>query len=207
MADGHFSDRPGALWHDPRGMTEPTQPLRVDVATGLLLGARQVLTDHFDERPAGAALELILIHNISLPPAEFGGPWIDRLFTGDLPRDAHPFFATIPPGRVSTHLLLRRDGELVQYVPFSNRAWHAGRSSYRGRAECNDYSVGVELEGTDDLPFEEIQYVRLTGVVRALLAAYPSLSREHIAGHSDVAPGRKTDPGDAFDWPRFRTSL
>jgi AmpD protein len=188
-------------------MAEPTQALRVDVATGLLLGARQVLTDHFDERPTGAGLELILIHNISLPPGEFGGPWIDRLFTGTLPRETHPFFATIPPGRVSTHLLLRRDGKFVQYVPFSNRAWHAGRSSYRGREECNDYSVGIELEGTDDLPFEEIQYVRLTEVVRALLAAYPSLSREHIAGHSDVAQGRKTDPGAAFDWPRFRASL
>jgi AmpD protein len=104
-------------------------------------------------------------------------------------------------------LLLRRDGEFVQYVPFTNRAWHAGRSSYRGRGECNDYSIGVELEGTDDLPFEEIQYERLTAVVRALLAAYPSLSREHIAGHSDVAPGRKTDPGPAFDWQRFRNSL
>ena len=188
-------------------MTEKTQPLRIDVATGLLLGARQVLTDHFDERPAGAGLELIVIHNISLPPDEFGGPWIDRLFTGHLPRDVHPFFATIPPGRVSTHLLLRRDGELVQYVPFVNRAWHAGRSAYRSRAECNDYSVGIELEGTDDLPFEEIQYERLTAVIRALLAAYPSLSRDHITGHSDIAAGRKTDPGPAFDWARVRAAL
>ncbi len=188
-------------------MAEPTQALRVDAATGLLLGARQVLTDHFDERPAGAGLDLIVIHNISLPPGEFGGPWIDRLFTGDLPRDAHPFFATIPPGRVSTHLLLRRDGGFVQYVPFTKRAWHSGRSAYRGRAECNDYSVGVELEGTDDSPFEEVQYTRLVEIVRVLLAAYPSLSREHIVGHSDIAPGRKTDPGAAFDWARFRASL
>jgi N-acetyl-anhydromuramoyl-L-alanine amidase len=188
-------------------MAETTRAVRVDVATGLLLGARQVLTEHFDERPGGAGLDLIVIHNISLPPGQFGGPWIDRLFTGHLPREVHPFFATIPPGRVSTHVLIRRDGELVQYVPFTNRAWHAGRSSYRGRAECNDYSVGVELEGTDALPFEEIQYERLTAVVRALLAAYPSLSREHIAGHSDVAPGRKTDPGAAFDWARLRAAL
>jgi AmpD protein len=190
-----------------RRMAVPTQALRIDVATGLLLGARQVLTDHFDARPAGAGLDLIVIHNISLPPGEFGGPWIDRLFTGSLPRDAHPFFATIPPGRVSTHLLLRRDGTFVQYVPFAKRAWHSGRSEYRGRPECNDYSVGVELEGTDDSPFEAVQYAQLSAIVHALIAAYPSLSREHIAGHSDIAPGRKTDPGPAFDWARFRASL
>jgi N-acetyl-anhydromuramoyl-L-alanine amidase len=186
-------------------MTSTT--LRVDVATGLVLGARQVLTDHFDARPAGALPELIVIHGISLPPGEFGGPWIDRLFTGHLPQDAHPYFAQIPPGRVSTHVLIRRDGELVQYVPLTNRAWHSGRSAYRGRAECNDYSIGIELEGTDDIPYEDVQYTQLTALVRALLAAYASLTRENIAGHSDIAPGRKSDPGASFDWGRFRSSL
>jgi N-acetyl-anhydromuramoyl-L-alanine amidase len=188
-------------------MAHPPQQLRVDVATGLALGARQVLTDHFDERPVGLHPELIVIHNISLPPAQFGGPWIDRLFTGHLPRGAHPYFREIPAGRVSTHVLIRRDGEIVQYVPFANRAWHAGRSEYQGRVECNDFSIGIELEGTDDLPYEEAQYTQLTALVRALLAAYPSLSRDNIAGHNDIAPGRKTDPGPSFDWSRFRASL
>jgi AmpD protein len=195
--------------HEPAAprMTLSAPPLRVDALTGLIPGARQVLTDHFDARPGNAPPELLLIHNISLPPAQFGGPWIDRLFTGTLPRDAHPFFREIPEGRVSTHVLIRRSGEIVQYVPFGNRAWHAGRSDYRGRAECNDYSIGIELEGTDDLPYEDAQYAQLTALVRALLAAYPSLSREHIAGHSEVAPGRKTDPGASFDWERFRASV
>jgi AmpD protein len=191
--------------YPPDRMTSTT--LRVDVATGLTLGARQVLTDHFDARPGGALPELIVIHGISLPPGEFGGPWIDRLFTGHLPRDTHPYFAQIPPGRVSTHVLIRRDGEIVQYVPFSDRAWHAGRSEYRGRAECNDYSIGVELEGTDDVAYADAQYTRLTALIRALFVAYPSLARDRIAGHSEIAPGRKSDPGASFDWARLRASL
>jgi N-acetyl-anhydromuramoyl-L-alanine amidase len=181
--------------------------LRVDPATGLVLSARQVLSPHFEARPPGVLPELIIIHNISLPPADFGGPWIDRLFTGPLPQDAHPFFATIPPGRVSTHVLIRRDGEIVQYVPFGECAWHAGRSEYRGRTACNDFSIGIELEGTDDLPFEAVQYESLAALIKALLATYPSLSRDHIVGHSDVAPGRKTDPGPSFDWARLRAAL
>jgi len=183
------------------------QSLRVDPATGLLLSARQVLTLHFDARPAGVTPELIIVHGISLPPGEFGGPWIDRLFTGNLPPDAHPYFATIPAGRVSTHALIRRDGEIVQYVPFGARAWHAGRSEYQGRSACNDFSIGIELEGTDDVPYEAAQYASLAALIEALLATYPSLSREHVAGHSDVAPGRKTDPGPAFDWARLRAAI
>jgi AmpD protein len=184
-----------------------SQRLRIDSATGLTIGIRQVLTSHYEPRPGGIAPDLILIHGISLPPGEFGGPWIDQLFTGNLPRDAHPYFATIPPGRVSTHALIRRDGEIVQYVPFGERAWHAGRSEYQGRKECNDFSVGIELEGTDDLPYEAAQYESLAALLEALLVAYPSLSREHIVGHSDVAPGRKTDPGSSFDWVRLRAAL
>jgi AmpD protein len=172
-----------------------------------VLLTRQVLSTHFDARPSNVAPELIVIHNISLPPAQFGGPWIDRLFTGSLPLDHHPFFRTIPPGRVSAHALIRRDGEIVQYVPFHERAWHSGRSEYRGRAACNDFSIGIELEGTDDTSFEAAQYASLSALIRALLVAYPTLSREHIVGHSDVAPGRKTDPGVAFDWARLRASL
>lgn len=185
-------------------MSTPTLPLRIDVATGLALGVRQVLSGHFDARPAGTVADLIVIHGISLPPGDFGGPWIDRLFTGHLPPDAHPYFREIAGARVSAHALIRRDGEIVQYVPFGERAWHAGRSEYLGRPACNDYSVGIELEGTDETPYENAQYEQLIALIRALLAAYPSLSRERIAGHSDVAPGRKTDPGATFDWARVR---
>lgn len=176
----------------------------VDAATGLLLGVRYVLSPHYDERPRGVTPDLIVIHNISLPPGEFGGPWIDRLFTGSLPPDQHPFFRDVSRLRVSSHALIRRSGEVVQYVPFHARAWHAGESEYRGRRTCNDFSIGLELEGIDDRPYEDLQYEVLAALVTTLLAAYPTLSREHITGHSDIAPGRKTDPGPAFDWSRLR---
>jgi AmpD protein len=178
--------------------------LQVHTATGLLEGVRQVFSPHHDARPAGVAPGLIVVHGISLPPGEFGGPWIERLFTGGLPRDVHPWFAAIHGLRVSAHLLVRRDGELVQFVPFHLRAWHAGVSSYQGREACNDFSIGIEFEGTDDLPYEAAQYEAGAEAIRALLAAYPTLSPERIAGHSDIAPGRKTDPGPAFDWQALR---
>ncbi|MGH8138662.1 MAG: 1,6-anhydro-N-acetylmuramyl-L-alanine amidase AmpD [Steroidobacteraceae bacterium] len=181
--------------------------LQIDPATGLLAGARQVLSPHFDARPAGAFPELIVVHGISLPPGEFGGPWIDRLFTGALPPDAHPYFRDIANSRVSAHAVIRRDGTIVQYVPFGQRAWHAGQSHYRGRPACNDFSVGIELEGTDDIPYADPQYEQLAELVEALLAAYPSLSAEHVVGHNDISPGRKTDPGPAFDWERWRGIL
>jgi AmpD protein len=183
--------------------------LKVEPTTGLLVGVRQVLSTHFDARPAGVRPELIVVHGISLPPAEFGGPWIDQLFTGTLYRGpgAHPYFQEMPTGRVSAHVLIRRDGLVVQYVPFGERAWHAGKSEYRGRSGCNDFSVGIELEGADDVPYTDAQYNQLSRVVLALLAAYPSLSAEHITGHSDIAPGRKTDPGPVFDWQRFRSLM
>lgn len=182
-------------------------PVKIDPATGLLAGARQVLSPHFDARPAGILPELLVVHGISLPPGEFGGPWIDRLFTGTLPADAHPYFREIAAQRVSAHALIRRDGQIVQYVPFGARAWHAGQSAYRGRTACNDFSIGVELEGTDDTPYTDAQYQALAALTAALLAAYPSLSAQAIAGHSEVAPGRKTDPGSAFDWARLRKLL
>ena len=182
-------------------------PLRIDASTGLVAGARQVLTPHYDARPAGAAPELIVVHGISLPPGEFGGPWIDRLFTGTLPAEAHPYFREISGQRVSSHVLIRRDGQIVQYVPFAARAWHAGQSEYRGRSGCNDFSIGIELEGTGDTPYTEAQYGALAALAAALLATYGRLSGEAIVGHSDIAPGRKTDPGPAFDWARFRAAL
>jgi N-acetyl-anhydromuramoyl-L-alanine amidase len=184
-----------------------TAPLAIEVTTGLLVGARQVLSPHYDQRPAGAVPELLVVHGISLPPGDFGGPWIDRLFTGTLPAAAHPEFRERAGLRVSAHALIRRDGEIVQYVPFGARAWHAGKSEYRGRAGCNDFSIGIELEGTDDTPYTDAQYERLAALAAALLAKYASLSAQAIVGHSDVAPGRKSDPGPAFDWTRFRALL
>lgn len=181
--------------------------LRVHAATGLLEGVRQVLSPHFDMRPSGVVPDLIVMHNISLPPGQFSGPWIDRLFTGNLPRDAHPYFEQIHGMRVSAHLLVRRDGELVQFVPFQLRAWHAGASQYEGRTACNDFSIGIEMEGEDEVPYEPAQYAAAAAAIRALLAAYPSLAAARIAGHSDIAPGRKTDPGPAFDWAALRARL
>jgi N-acetyl-anhydromuramoyl-L-alanine amidase len=181
--------------------------LLVDRGSGLVIGVRQVLSPYFDERPTGTAPELLVVHGISLPPGEFGGPWIDRLFTGTLPWEAHPYFKQIEGLRASAHALIRRDGEIVQYVSFGQRAWHAGKSEYGGRTSCNDFSIGIELEGTGETPYTDAQYDSLAALVRALLDTYPSLSAQRIAGHSDIAPGRKTDPGPSFDWPRFRSLL
>jgi AmpD protein len=181
--------------------------LSIDTATGLAVGVRQVLSPHFDARPGDGVPELIVVHGISLPPGEFGGPWIDRLFTGGLPSGAHPYFAGIAGTRVSAHLLVRRDGEAVQFVPFGARAWHAGVSSWQGRAACNDFSVGIELEGSDEQPYADPQYVTLAVLIRALCATYPTLATDRIVGHSDIAPGRKTDPGPYFDWGRLRRDL
>jgi AmpD protein len=179
----------------------------VDAKSGLLRGVRQVPSPNFDARPDGILPELIVVHGISLPPDQFGGPWIDRLFTNTLPPDEHPYFATISQLKVSSHALIRRDGEVVQYVPFHQRAWHAGASTYQGRERCNDFSIGIELEGADETPYEPAQYRMLSAVILELCAAYASLSLSHIAGHSDIAPERKTDPGPAFDWQRLYALL
>jgi AmpD protein len=187
-----------------RGKYPHGPDLRVDAASGLMRGARFVESPNRDRRPRGVRTRLIVIHGISLPPGEFGGPWIERLFTNTLPADAHPHFAQVAALRVSAHLLVRRDGTLVQFARFQERAWHAGRSAYRGRAACNDFSIGVELEGTDDIPYTGAQYRALAQVVAAMCRAYPGLSPRRIAGHSDIAPGRKTDPGPSFDWRRAR---
>ena len=159
---------------------------------------------HFDDRPPGEKVSLLVIHNISLPPGEYGGEWIDDLFMGQLDTKAHPYFATLEGLRVSSHYLIRRDGTLVQYVPCDKRAWHAGASSWKGRERCNDFSIGIELEGSDDVPFAEPQYATLTELTRSLFKRYGTLD---IAGHGDIAPGRKTDPGPWFEWDRFRASV
>ena len=171
---------------------------------GLPAGVMFVASPNRDERPAGAAIELLVIHNISLPPGEFGGPGIVDLFTNQLDCSAHPYYREIADLKVSAHFLIRRDGELIQFVPCEKRAWHAGVSSWRGRSHCNDFSIGIELEGADDVPFENIQYARLAELTLALKAKYPIAD---IAGHSDIAPGRKTDPGPRFEWGRLHSML
>jgi len=172
-----------------------------------LIGARQVLSPNCDERPAGGNVSLIVVHGISLPPGEYGGPWIDDFFTNRLECTVHPYFEEIEGMRVSSHILIRRDGELVQYVAFTRRAWHAGQSCFQGREACNDFAIGIELEGQDDTPYADIQYRRLADLIRLLRQRFPAIGDDAIVGHSDIAPGRKTDPGPAFDWNHLKTLL
>ena len=173
----------------------------------MLREARQLRSPNFDSRPVGVDADLIVVHGVSLPPGEFGGGWIDRLFTNSLPADAHPYFAETAGRRVSAHLCIYRDGSVTQYVGFNDRAWHAGVSQYEGRAACNDFSIGIELEGADTVAYDDRQYRALAEVVAAICGAYPALRPTRLAGHSDIAPGRKTDPGVAFDWPLAHRSI
>jgi N-acetyl-anhydromuramoyl-L-alanine amidase len=173
-------------------------------ADGWVEGARRVPSPNHDERPAGSEISLLLVHAISLPPGEYGGDSIERLFTNRLDPQAHPYFAEIAGLEVSSHFLVRRDGALLQFVPVHARAWHAGASAWRGRERCNDFSIGLELEGGDDGPFEAAQYARLSELVHALRSRLPL---REIAAHSEVAPGRKTDPGPHFDWARVLAGL
>jgi len=181
--------------------------MRIDTNTGLLDDVRQVYSPNCDERHCDEQINLLVIHNISLPPAEYGGPWIDALFTNTLDAMAHPYFQDIAERRVSAHVLIRRDGELVQYVPFHWRAWHAGVSCFDGRECCNDFSIGIELEGCDEQPYENLQYERLIILTRSLMNVYPDITPGRITGHSDIASGRKTDPGPAFDWDCYLNGL
>lgn len=180
--------------------------MNVEIEQHRIRGARFLPSPNCNERPEGE-ISLLVIHNISLPPGQFGGGQIEALFTNRLDWDAHPFFNEIRGLEVSAHLLIDRAGKLTQFVPFDRRAWHAGRSCFQGREACNDFSIGIELEGTDDLPYTDFQYERLIQVTRALLNTYPDLTRERIVGHCQIAPERKTDPGPAFDWPRFLAAL
>ena len=181
--------------------------MEIDPDEGWLRQARRVPSPNCDARPAGADITLMVVHGISLPPGEYGGGWIDDLFCNRLDPGAHPYFREISALQVSSHLLIRRDGELVQYVPFSKRAWHAGDSCFDGRSACNDFSIGIELEGQDEEPYAAIQYERLAAVIEALVNTFPGLSSERIVGHCDIAPGRKTDPGPAFDWQLLHEKL
>jgi AmpD protein len=165
---------------------------------------RIVDSPNHDERPAGVEITLVVLHSISLPPGHYGGDAIERLFTNRLDPGAHPYFREIHGMRVSAHFLIRRDGELLQFVPVARRAWHAGASCWRGRSRCNDFSVGIELEGSDAAPFEELQYRALAGLLADLRSRLPL---RDVAGHSEIAPGRKTDPGPQFDWDRLLLDL
>lgn len=174
---------------------------------GWLARARALASPNFDERPAGVHIDLVVIHAISLPPGQFGGPYIEQLFTNRLAAAAHPYFATIDGLRVSAHFLIPRDGQLIQFVDVFARAWHAGDSIWRGRPGCNDFSVGIELEGCDERPFTAAQYARLVHVLADLFGLLPRLGIDSLVGHSDIAPARKTDPGPHFDWHHLRYLL
>ncbi len=173
-------------------------------ATGWASGVRRIASPNCDARPPGTAIALLVIHNISLPPGKFGGKAIAQLFTNALDTEAHPYYAQLHGVRVSAHFLIRRNGEIVQFVPCGKRAWHAGASLWRGRSGCNDFSIGVELEGTDHVPFSDPQYTALVRLTRLLQRTYPICA---LAGHADIAPGRKTDPGPCFDWQRYFAAL
>lgn len=180
--------------------------MRLDLSTGWFQGISHCPSPNFNARPLGE-VSLLVVHNISLPPGQFGTGRVQDFFQNRLPVGEHPFFSEIAELRVSAHFLIERDGRLIQFVSCRDRAWHAGQSCFEGRANCNDFSLGVELEGTDERPYTAEQYQCLSTLTRHLLAAYPQLTRRRICGHSDVAPGRKTDPGAAFDWPRFHAAI
>ena len=173
-------------------------------AQGWITEARRMDSPNYDERPVGEMVDLVVIHNISLPPGEFGGNGVAELFTNRLNPDAHPYYREIYQRKVSAHFFIRRNGELIQFVSCDKRAWHAGVSAWHGRERCNDFSIGIELEGADDMPFDESQYPVLTNLLEALGQKYPISG---MAGHSDIAPGRKTDPGPYFDWARLKRSV
>ena len=195
----------------------PTSPLltpkvSMSISKGRLSSAAWLCSPNSNNRPDSMDIDAIVIHNISLPPDEFGAcstdglHYVKALFTNKLDWQAHPYFQTIEGAEVSAHLFIERDGTITQFVNFNERAWHAGRSSYLGRTECNDYSIGIELEGSDFTPFTAVQYEVLAEIIAALYKAYPK-TRRHLTGHSDIAPNRKTDPGDFFEWKRLRKTI
>ena len=177
-----------------------TGRFEIDTQSGLLVGANYIPSPNQDDRPPDCTPELIVIHCISLPPGHFDGDHVARLFLNELDPDLHPDYAEIIAAKVSAHIFIRRGGEIVQFVPFHRRAWHAGQSTYAGRPNCNDYSLGIELEGIDTAPFTADQYTVLGQLIHSLCTAYPTLSSDRITGHNAIAPGRKTDPGDSFEW-------
>lgn len=183
-----------------------TQALQLRT-TGRFPGSRWCPSPNFGPRPEGACISLLVVHNISLPPGEFGGGYIEEFFCNRLDPSVHPYFATISDLQVSAHALIDRDGSVVQFVSCLDRAWHAGRSCFQGEQECNDFSIGIELEGADDIPYTEAQYRKLAHLAALVKAAWPAVTDQRITGHCDIAPGRKTDPGEAFEWARLQQLL
>jgi AmpD protein len=177
------------------------------INNGWLSGIEHQVSPHFSLRELDTRIDLLVVHNISLPPAQFGGPYITDLFLGRLDESADEYFQTIAQLKVSAHCLIRRDGHIIQYVSFDDNAWHAGLSSFQGREQCNEFSIGIELEGTDDIPYTKVQYLQLAALVKKLQASYSFISHNNIVGHCDIAPGRKTDPGEVFDWQHFKQCL
>lgn len=184
--------------------TEEAKELR---ATGRVAAACWCASPNYNERPPGKTPSLLVVHNISLPPGQFSGDAIEQFFCNRLDSAAHPYFQTIADLKVSSHLLIRRDGYVLQFVNLRDRAWHAGRSSFGGEDECNDFSIGIELEGTDETPYTDVQYERLSELSALIMEAWPAITIGRVTGHSDIAPGRKTDPGPAFDWSRFLSQV
>ncbi|MFK8026879.1 MAG: 1,6-anhydro-N-acetylmuramyl-L-alanine amidase AmpD [Gammaproteobacteria bacterium] len=174
--------------------------MRIDPKSHVIVGAEFIESPNYDERPDDIDIDLLVVHNISLPPNEFGGSYVKDLFQNKLDPSVHPYFEEIKGMEVSSHLFIERSGKLIQFVPFNKRAWHAGKSCFEGRETCNDFSIGIELEGADEIEYTQKQYAVLNSVIQSLRMAYSSLHKGNIAGHSDIAPGRKTDPGPAFDW-------
>ncbi len=177
--------------------------MKIDVSTGIIQGANFHFSPNFDERPRDQEIDLLVVHNISLPPGEFGGKYVHALFSNQLHPDEHEYFKEIAHLKVSSHLFIRRNGELWQFVPLTKRAWHAGTSAFEGKENCNHFSIGIELEGTDDIPYTPQQYEQLAQVTRLLMQYYP-ITIDRIVGHSDIAPERKTDPGPSFDWQHYK---
>ena len=190
--------------HHPHSLKDAAALLR---SSGRFPGVRWCPSPNFGPRPDGSSISLLVVHNISLPPEQFGGPHIENFFCNCLDTAVHPYFETIAELKVSAHALIRRDGSVIQFVSCLDRAWHAGRSSFQGKEECNDYSIGIELEGADDVPYTDDQYRALARLALLAMTAWPEITPGRIAGRSDIAPGRKTDPGPAFEWARFQTLL
>lgn len=179
----------------------------LDKQTGLLQGVKYLPSPNYDSRPSDVEVDTLVIHGISLPPNQFGSEDIEALFTNQLALDKDPFYEKLTNLKVSSHCLIKREGSVTQFVPFHQRAWHAGQSSFKGRSNCNDFSVGIELEGADHIPYTNEQYTMLNQLISVICAHYPKVTQHRIVGHSDIAPGRKTDPGFKFDWNRVRRAL
>ena len=180
---------------------------QLQIKDGWLVNERRVLSPHFDQRPEPQDISLLIIHYISLPPEQFGGGYIDDFFQGKLDPQAHPYFQEISLLRVSAHCLIERTGQITQYVNFADRAWHAGLSCFEGRDKCNDFAIGIELEGSNEQPFTDAQYLALQALTQEIMRTYPHITKKRIVGHCDVSPGRKIDPGQYFDWQRYLQNI